>query len=184
MREIVHAARWTSWKVPADTRPKNRNGAVSKGKVPCKDPVICQVLCLTKGVMSLYLIQHENETRLSLIVLVVEAASQHVPELRERMFGSGCAHGMVIDEQEVIVLRDMFVNMEKDSIKVDFKLKTDGLLGSEGDLDERVRRWLKRMSTNWRATLDDADSNREQLLSDIVPALSGAVIDHRDSDVA
>ncbi len=133
--------------------------------------------------MSLYLVQHPHETRLSLIVLVVDDAFARVDDLRARMYGSGCSHGMVIDERDAIVLRDTFIDADASSIKVDFRLDTGALIGDGNDLDTRVRRWLQRMSANWHAVLENLEG-REKLLYDIVPALSGAEIDRIDGDAA
>lgn len=134
--------------------------------------------------MSRFLIQHPGETRLALLVDVVDNAVAGVEDLRSRMFETGCAHGMVIDEREVIVLRDTFFEMDDSSIVTDFKLDTVALLGVAGSLDARVWLWLRRMSANWRAVLEELGAEGQRLLFDIVPALSGAAIDQLDDHAA
>lgn len=133
--------------------------------------------------MSRYLVQHEDESRLALIVDVVDDAFARVDEMRELMLDVGCAHAMIVDWRDVIVMRDTFFEMDDSSIKVDFSVATEDLLGPGDDLDIRVRQWLRRMSNDWRATLSGV-GKRQELLYDIVPALSGAVIDHVDDSAA
>lgn len=131
-----------------------------------------------------YLVRPMHKTRLSLIVDVVDHSdSGAVERVREDMFEGGCAHGLVVGLEEVIVLRDTFVDESIDAIKEEHRLPTDRLIRGEGSLERRVELWLRDMSENWRMALPE-DEWAQVLLSDIVPAVISAEIDRIERDAA
>jgi hypothetical protein len=127
---------------------------------------------------------HPNETRPSLLVEVVDEADPGVlSRVRAAMFSTGSANALVIDPQKVHVLRDTFKDMTEASIEEEATLETKRLLGREGDLGVRVRRWLESMSSNWSEILPREEWTAS-LFYDIVPAASGSVIQRVEPDAA
>lgn len=121
-----------------------------------------------------YVLQHPHETRPSLLVEVVARISEGtLNRMREAMLDLGCAHGLVIDDTKVHVLRDTFRDLTWDSIEEDAVLETTRLLGNSGELVTRVQLWLDGMSNNWSEVLPREDW-AAPLFYDVVPAIAGA----------
>ena len=131
-----------------------------------------------------YLVQHPRESRLSLMVDVVDLTdAAALAHLKRDMLGRGCWHGLLIDDENVVVLRDRFSEKEEDSIVEQARLPTAQLLPKNGSLERRVNDWLEHMSTNWRGSVPK-EPWADVLLYGVVPALAGSEIHRLEPDAA
>ena len=97
---------------------------------------------------------------------------------RDDLYGRGCAHGLLFDNDLVVILRDTFWGMSADSIEEEARLYTNVVLAQTPGrgLDARVQDWLARMTYSWNDTLPKDGDTAGALLHDVVPALAGASI--------
>lgn len=130
-----------------------------------------------------YLLQHEYETRPALLVEVVEDAERAVDRIRTTMLDLGCAHALLVDARNVLVLRDTFADTTEASIVEETRFDSRTLLGSPEPLEAAVLKWLQRMSRNWHAVLPKEEW-AAPLLYDVVPAVSGSHIEQVNVDAA
>lgn len=125
-----------------------------------------------------YVVTHPSETRPSLIVRTCPTIQdEEIERLRDDMFGAGCSNGLLFDTSRCTILRDTFASMSRDAIVVDpGDAATEKLLvnAGAGSLDERVRRWLEMMSSNWNTALQPTVAG--PFIADIVPAVSGSLV--------
>jgi hypothetical protein len=126
-----------------------------------------------------YFVSQPHETRPSLVVETCESiTTDRIRAFRNDLFGRGCAHGLLFDEHEAVLLRDAFWTMSADSIKEEARLSTDVVLHrAQGEsLDARVQDWLARMASSWNEALPEDGDAAAALLHDVVPALSGSAV--------
>jgi hypothetical protein len=130
-------------------------------------------------VFTRYLLTPPTDTRPSLVVdLVDQVDATSIAATRETMFRVGCAHGLVLDAARCVVLRDTFASMEESSIEAEAdEVATPKLLLGQGNgpLADQVERWLRSLARNWHTTLPK-ELWVAALLSDVVPAAAGAVV--------
>jgi hypothetical protein len=126
-----------------------------------------------------YLLTPPDDTRPSLLVeLCAKVDEGVVDEVRQVMFGLGCAHGLVLDARDCDVLRDTFETTGPDSIKIEGVLETARLLANgSGTLENRLWRWLDGLTKSWMSVIPHKPWAR-LLLADVVPAAAGSTI-HR-----
>lgn len=125
-----------------------------------------------------YLLTPPGDTRPSLIVELCPKIDDNVlQEARDVMFGRGCANGLVLDENECVILRDSFMSMDASSIEVEpSRLNTRLLLGeTEGPLEQRLERWMNALATNWHEAVP-REPWAAPLIMDVVPAASGSLV--------
>ena len=122
-------------------------------------------------------VTHDPDTRPALMVETCDRITpERVAAFKQALYGRGCAHGLLFDADQALILRDTFWSLDAEALVEDGRLPTDTVLSrARGDsLDGRVRDWLARMTTSWADALpEDADA-AGALLYDIVPALIGA----------
>jgi hypothetical protein len=126
-----------------------------------------------------YVLTPPSDTRPSLIVqLCPEVTDDVLDDLRAAMRGEGCANGIAVDPERLVVLRDTYVAQGSETIAEDFRLDTSKLLPGAGDLDLRLERWLNLLAKSWPDAVP-----REQwaapLFADVVPAAADTVIRRR-----
>jgi hypothetical protein len=125
-----------------------------------------------------YFLTPPGDTRASLLVeLCPKVDATVLREVREAMFGAGCANGLVLDAEQCVILRDTFQSMDADSIEEDpSRLETPRLLGTtQGPIEQRLERWLSALVTNWHESVPH-EAWSEPLFLDIVPAASGSLV--------
>ncbi|HRI65314.1 MAG TPA: hypothetical protein PK156_13790 [Polyangium sp.] len=125
-----------------------------------------------------YLLSPPGETRPSLIVELCPQVNETVlQEVRDVMFGRGCANGLVVDDEQCVILRDSFMSMDATSIEEDpNKLETHRLLGDSPDsLEYRLERWMNALVTNWHEAVPP-EPWAAPLIMDVVPAASGSLV--------
>jgi hypothetical protein len=125
-----------------------------------------------------YLLTPPGDTRPSLLVELCPKVDE--PALRRvanAMHGLGCANALVLDQERGVLLRDTYATMGPDSIEPEPAVfETRKLLGAEADpLEQRLERWLAELSDNWHAAVPREEWTAP-LLTDVVPAASGAVV--------
>ena len=104
------------------------------------------------------------------------AEAEKLGEVREAMYGLGCAHGLVFDDQHYEVLRDTYETTGPDAIKVDAVLETPRLLANGGgSLEGRLVRWLDALTRSGTRAIP-REPWAAALLADVVPAASGTVV--------
>jgi hypothetical protein len=111
-----------------------------------------------------YLMTPPGDTRPSLLVeLCPKVDEASLRRVAETMYG--------------VLLRDTYASMGPESIKEEpAVLDTGKLLGAGADpIEQRLERWLGALSTDWHAAVPREDWT-SALLTDIVPAASGAVV--------
>jgi hypothetical protein len=127
-----------------------------------------------------FVLTHPSETRPGLLVRTCAAINDgEVRQLREAMFGLGCANGLLFDRERCVILRDSFASMAPESIvQEDETPATDAVLAKAGggSLDARVGRWLQMMSANWNSALPIEPATAAPFIADIVPAVSGSIV--------
>lgn len=125
-----------------------------------------------------YLMTPPGDTRPSLLVeLCPKVDEASLRRVAETMYGLGCANALVLDHERGVLLRDTYASMGPESIKEEpAVLDTGKLLGAGADpIEQRLERWLGALSTDWHAAVPREDWT-SALLTDIVPAASGAVV--------
>lgn len=126
-----------------------------------------------------FIVTPPNETRPTLVVETCERiTAERLLAFRSELFGMGCAHGLLFDDQEVAVLRDGFWTMSVDSVVEESRQRTDRVLvhATGTTLETRVGDWLSRMSSSWGDALPEDRDAAAALLYDVVPALSGSCV--------
>lgn len=126
-----------------------------------------------------HVIVHPPDTRPTLIVETCKLVTDsRIQVFRNDLFGRGCAHGVLFDRHQVVILRDTFGDVSADAIKEEARLKTEEVLAqAQGrTLDARVQDWLSRMTYSWNETLPKNRDAAGVLLHNVVPALAGASI--------
>ncbi len=93
------------------------------------------------------------------------------------MFGLGCSNGLVLDDEQCLILHDTFSSLDASSIEVDpSKLETARLLGATaGPIEQRLERWLNALVRNWRDSVPH-EAWSAPLLTDVVPAAAGSLV--------
>lgn len=134
--------------------------------------------------MTRFLVRNPQKLRLVLIVDVVDAADEAaIARTRRDMYLKGCWSGIVVDQDEMVVLLNTFSSLEESAIEEDFRLTTRDLLSGTGTLPHQVEIWLDRVRSNWHAALPHQES-AAKLLYDVVPALAASEIDRVEPTAA
>ncbi|MEW6777517.1 MAG: hypothetical protein AB1405_14565 [Bdellovibrionota bacterium] len=125
-----------------------------------------------------FFVTHPPDTRALLIVETLPGIdSVKKSRFKELLYGRGCSHGLLIDEQQAVLFEETFDRPGPESIVEVRKFKTRDLLArvdpsSFPVLEQRVAQWLNSLAAYWPDAL--SDETAPGLLSDIVPVLAGA----------
>ena len=106
---------------------------------------------------------------------------QALEKLKRFMYEYGCASGLLFDEEVCLLLRDTFSEVGPASVIEERRIPTRVLLetlgpSNTGPLEVRVGRWLEILTTSWRAAIPATSEDALELIDDVVPAATGAVI--------
>jgi hypothetical protein len=129
-----------------------------------------------------YLLTPPGGSRPTLVVETCPRADEAaIAEFSAELYGLSCPNGLLFDENICIVLRDTFEDMKPTSIEVERELSTDAVLGRLGpsrgrSLEDRVEQWLAELSSNWDQALPEDPELAAPFITDIVPAVFGAII--------
>jgi hypothetical protein len=127
-----------------------------------------------------YLLTPPGDTRPSLLVELCPRVDEGVlSDVRQVMYGLGCASALVLDSERCFILRDTYASTGPDAIVVEkAEIETQRLLGAGGgSLEGRLERWHNALTTNWNAAIP-REAWTAPLLTDVVPAASGSLV-HR-----
>jgi hypothetical protein len=125
-----------------------------------------------------YLLTPPGDTRpLLLVELCPKVDEPALQDVAKAMYGLSCAHGLVLDEERGVLLRDTYATIGPDSIEPEpAVLETSKLLGAGAEpLEQRLERWLAELSANGQAAVPHEEWT-EPLLAEVVPAASGAEV--------
>lgn len=129
-----------------------------------------------------YTLSQGDDPRSTLVVdTCVRIDEQALAELRRFMFEYSCSSGLLFDDSECVVLRDVFDDMSAASVHEDARIPTQDLLATlgphnVGSLDVRVGQWLRLLTASWRSAVPTEPASAQELVYDVAPAASGATI--------
>jgi hypothetical protein len=139
-----------------------------------------------------FVLRDPSDTRPSLVVhTAAKVDDASVEELRQELYGCGCATGILLDADVFVILRDSFTSMDADSIVAEQPwLSTPKVLAALNEsanetFDARVEWWLRLLATRWNHAIPEESELASTLILNIVPAAAcscGGGEDEQDVD--